>query len=118
MGLNQVIADHTDLVTFPPATHAVYQLIDMPTGLAATFSTPHKLLLWCNACRDKVTVGARLSELLDGLLEPLSEDRVTPQDALDIVTGANRAPMPMAHISNFWLCAAHHSSLCSVLCAE
>jgi hypothetical protein len=38
-----------------------------------------------------VTVGPRLSELLDGLLEPLSEDRVTPQEALDVVTGAAAA---------------------------
>lgn len=37
--------------------------------------------------KDKVTVGPRLSELLDGLLEPLAEDRLTPQEALDIVTG-------------------------------
>lgn len=39
------------------------------------------------ACRDKVTVGPRLSELLDGLLEPLAEDRLTPQEAIDVVTG-------------------------------
>lgn len=46
------------------------------------------LLLSLCAVRDKVTVGPRLSELLDGLLEPLAEDRLTPQEALDIVTGA------------------------------
>lgn len=40
------------------------------------------------AVRDKVTVGPRLGELLDGLLEPQAEDRLTPQEALDIVTGA------------------------------
>lgn len=48
------------------------------------------LRVWCcRVCagRDKVTVGPRLSELLDSLLEPLAEDRVTPQEALDIVTG-------------------------------
>jgi hypothetical protein len=37
--------------------------------------------------RDKVTVGPRLSELLDSLLEPLAEDRITPQEALNVVTG-------------------------------
>jgi hypothetical protein len=37
--------------------------------------------------RDKVTVGSRLGELLDGLLEPLAEDRLSPQEAIDVVTG-------------------------------
>lgn len=39
--------------------------------------------------RDKVTVGPHLSELLDGLLEPLAEDRVNPQEAIDIITGVS-----------------------------
>lgn len=46
--------------------------------------------------RDKVTVGPRLSELLDSLLEPLAEDRVTPQEALDIVTGYTEAFLLLA----------------------
>lgn len=46
-------------------------------------------VLSCCAARDKVTVGPRLSELLDSLLEPLAEDRVSPQEALDIVTGVS-----------------------------
>jgi hypothetical protein len=40
--------------------------------------------------RDKVTVGPRLSELLDGLLEPLAEDRLNPQEAIDIITGVTQ----------------------------
>lgn len=39
------------------------------------------------ACSDRVTVGPQLAELLDGLLEPLAEERLTPQQAIDIVTG-------------------------------
>eukprot|EP00879_Flechtneria_rotunda_P010283 GHRR01010750.1.p1 GENE.GHRR01010750.1~~GHRR01010750.1.p1 ORF type:complete len:629 (+),score=211.09 GHRR01010750.1:70-1956(+) len=39
------------------------------------------------AYRDKVTVGSQLGELLDGLLEPLAEDRFTPQEALDVAAG-------------------------------
>jgi uncharacterized protein YdbL (DUF1318 family) len=38
-------------------------------------------------CRDRVTVGKQLGELLDGLLEPLAEDRLTPQEAIDVATG-------------------------------
>jgi uncharacterized protein YdbL (DUF1318 family) len=34
-----------------------------------------------------VTVGKQLGELLDGLLEPLAEDRLTPQEAIDVATG-------------------------------
>ncbi|KAF6262994.1 kinase-like domain-containing protein [Scenedesmus sp. NREL 46B-D3] len=37
--------------------------------------------------RDRVTVGKQLGELLDGLLEPLAEDRLTPQEALDVASG-------------------------------
>eukprot|EP00775_Hariotina_reticulata_P004132 gene4130-4379_t len=39
------------------------------------------------AYRDRITVGPQLSELLDGLLEPLAEDRLSPQEAIDIATG-------------------------------
>ncbi|WIA18005.1 hypothetical protein OEZ85_009492 [Tetradesmus obliquus] len=39
------------------------------------------------AYRDRVTVGKQLGELLDGLLEPLAEDRLTPQEAIDVATG-------------------------------
>ncbi len=35
----------------------------------------------------RVTVGPRLSQLLDGLLEPVAEDRLTAQEALDILDG-------------------------------
>lgn len=34
-----------------------------------------------------MTVGPRLGELLDGLLEPLAEDRLAPQEAIDVATG-------------------------------
>lgn len=39
------------------------------------------------AYKDKITVGPQLGELLDGLLEAVSEDRLTAQEAIDIATG-------------------------------
>ena len=39
------------------------------------------------AWRGKVTAGPQLAELLDGLLEPLAEDRLTAQEAIDVATG-------------------------------
>ncbi|KIZ02988.1 serine/threonine protein kinase, partial [Monoraphidium neglectum] len=39
------------------------------------------------AYKDQVTTGPQLGELLDGLLEPQAEDRVTAQEAIDIATG-------------------------------
>ncbi|KAI8466261.1 MAG: kinase-like domain-containing protein [Monoraphidium minutum] len=39
------------------------------------------------AYRDRVTVGPQLGELLDGLLEPVAEDRMAAQEAIDIATG-------------------------------
>lgn len=32
-------------------------------------------------------MSSQLGELLDGLLEPVAEDRFTPQEAIDVVTG-------------------------------
>lgn len=39
------------------------------------------------AWKDRVTAGPRLSELLDGLLEPVAEDRASAQEAIDVATG-------------------------------
>lgn len=39
----------------------------------------------------RINAGPQLSNLLDGLLEPLAEDRLTAQEASDIATGRVRS---------------------------
>lgn len=56
-----------------------------------TSSFAHMCACVCHTCvltcRDRVTVSQQLGELLDGLLEPVAEDRFTPQEAINVATG-------------------------------
>jgi len=64
----------------------------------------------------EVTIGRQLAAVVDGLLEPLVEDRLTPSEALDMLTDGNQQSQSTAVKDNRLLqCLLHHVKQSTIL---